>query len=172
MSRKSKGDAKEQLRSELLQKEGYITHIAGKKIRRFFKGGKMAVITIQHDIFQTFDIIGFNEDNFILSQVTHYGHELERMEKIKRQLREHPPPPCTIIEVAAWKGGRRKLDKRYKDRKVWVAAQVFYLHWWDESKKKFGLYMIIDKNGDEFIPEEKEEKKVNGDLEDPQDIWI
>ena len=97
----------------------------------------------QHDFFGMFDHIAFNGDQWLLVQVTHSGHELERVGKIAEILKEHPVPIFTTVEVWAWYPGRRKLDKRYKNKKVWTKNQVFkvieifpsknYVYWMDKK---------------------------------------
>jgi len=53
-------------------------------------------------------------------------------------------PSSTRIDCWAWRGGRRRLDKRYKE-KVWLPAQVFYVYRFENGE--WSLLHMMDKEG-------------------------
>ena len=144
MNTTSKGDSKEKLAIKLVSDMGYTAEDAKRKVVWIFRNGKRVPIMQRNDYFGMFDIHGFNHERHYYVQVTHYGSQSPRMNKIKDFIAENPMPSSTRIDCWAWRGGRRRLDKRYKE-KVWLPAQVFYVYRFENGE--WSLLHMMDKEG-------------------------
>lgn len=126
---RAQGHKIEALYRDILQKLGYQVSPAPKKLL-WIKGRP---VVSDADYYKVFDIISYNPQHWRLSQVTHWesSSQYPRMNKIIDHISAYPVPENTLIEVVAWRGGRKKLDKRYENKKGdkhYVPHQIFYVY--------------------------------------------
>ena len=113
---------------KLLEADGYVVHTAVRSSQRVGPPWKPFWISQTTDIFNAFDLIATRMDpprplRFI--QVTVKGKASERVKKVD------PVPINTAVasvEIWAYAGGRRRLDRRYKDKKVWLPRNYFEVY--------------------------------------------
>jgi hypothetical protein len=79
------------------------------------------------DIFNAFDLIAtrMNGDRPLrFIQVTVRGNTSERIKKV-----DPVPisPSLASVEIWAWVGGQKRLDRRYKKEKVWLPRNFFQI---------------------------------------------
>ena len=142
-----KGAKYENMAIAILEGRGYDCHKAQNKVQWIpdGKGGRRP-ISRSHDIFGCIDIVAKDLSHTRYVQVTVPDRYADHAEKILSQ----DWPPCDVVEVWLWYAGRRKLDKRYKDRKVWILAQCFKVYRLDHDKQEFVEHTIIGKDGEPF----------------------
>lgn len=119
----SKGNRLQVIARKLLEAEGYVVHTAVRSVQ---KRGPIW-ISQTTDIFNAFDLIATRMDGprplrFI--QITG-GSVSERIKKV-----DPVPinPAIASIEIWKWRGGQKRLDRRYKDRRVWLARGYFQIY--------------------------------------------
>ncbi len=120
----SKGNRLQVLARKLLEADRYSVHTAVRSVQR--RGPIW--ISQATDIFNAFDLIATRIDpprplRFI--QVTTRNSVSERIKKVD------PVPinsSVASVEIWAYVGGRRRLDRRFKDRKVWLTRNYFQIY--------------------------------------------
>src|SRR5438445_12309608 len=80
------------------------------------------------DIFNAFDLIATRMDppfplRFV--QVTTISHVSERIRKVDPVPMN---PGVASVEIWAYVGGQKRLDRRYKDHKVWLPRNYFQIY--------------------------------------------
>lgn len=120
----SKGNRLQVVARKLLESDGYTVHTAVRSVQ---KRGPIW-ISQTTDIFNAFDLIATRIDpprplRFI--QVTTKNSVSERIKKV-----DPVPvnPGVASVEIWAYVGGRRRLDRRYHGRKVWLARNYFQIY--------------------------------------------
>ncbi len=120
----SKGNRLQVMARKELEKQGYLVHTAVRSVQ---KRGPIW-ISQTTDIFNAFDLIATRIDppqplRFI--QVTTLDHVSERIKKV-----DPIPvnPGLASVEIWAYVGGQKRLDRRYRDRKVWLARNYFQIY--------------------------------------------
>ncbi|MGI0148214.1 MAG: hypothetical protein ACREDF_01600 [Thermoplasmata archaeon] len=120
----TKGNRLQVMARRELEKQGYVVHTAVRSAQR--RGPIW--ISQTTDIFNAFDLIATRIDpphplRFV--QVTTISHVSERVRKVD------PVPINTglaSVEIWAYVGGQKRLDRRYKDRKVWLPRNYFQMY--------------------------------------------
>ena len=119
----AKGNRLQVLARKLLEADGYTVHTAVRSVQR--RGPIW--ISQTTDIFNAFDLIATRMDaprplRFI--QIT-AGSTSERIKKV-----DPVPlnPSLASIEVWKWRGGQKRLDRRYRDKKVWLPRGYFQVY--------------------------------------------
>src|SRR5256712_3393543 len=136
----TKGNRLQVMARRELERQGYLVHTA---VRSAQKRGPIW-ISQTTDIFNAFDLIATRMDppnpmRFV--QVTTISHVSERIRKVD------PVPINTglaSVEIWAYVGGRRRLDRRYKVRKVWLPRNYFQIYfktrnWEPDSRDRLAL---------------------------------
>jgi hypothetical protein len=107
-----------------LEKQGYLVHTAVRSVQ---KRGPIW-ISQTTDIFNAFDLIATKIDppqplRFV--QVTTISNVSARILKV-----DPIPinPGLASVEIWAYVGGQKRLDRRYKDRKVWLPRNYFQIY--------------------------------------------
>ncbi len=120
----TKGNRLQVMARRELEKQGYLVHTA---VRSAQKRGPIW-ISQTTDIFNAFDLIATRIDppqplRFI--QVTTISHVGERVRKV-----DPVPlnPGLASVEIWAYVGGQKRLDRRYRDRKVWLPRNYFQIY--------------------------------------------
>ena len=123
----SKGNRLQVIARKHLESQGYTVHTAVRSVQ---KRGPIW-ISQTTDIFNAFDLIATRISSpaplrFI--QVTTRNSVSERIKKV-----DPVPinPSVASVEIWAYVGGRKRFDRRFKDRKVWLPRnyfQVLYKH--------------------------------------------
>src|SRR3989475_11323663 len=124
----AKGNRLQVMARKLLEADGYVVHTAVRSSQRVGPSWKPFWISQTTDIFNAFDLIATRMDpprpmRFI--QVTVQGKVSERVKKVD------PVPINTAVasvEIWAYAGGQRRLDRRYKDKKVWLPRNYFEVY--------------------------------------------
>ena len=121
----SKGNRLQVMARKLLEADGYTVHTAVRSVQ---KRGPIW-ISQTTDIFNAFDLIATRIDpprplRFI--QVTTKNSVSERIKKV-----DPVPinPGVATSEIWAYVGGQKRLDRRYKDRKVWLSRNYFQVYY-------------------------------------------
>lgn len=147
MSNVEKGNRLQALARRMLEADGYVVHTA---IRTPIKRGPIW-ISRDNDVWNAFDLLatrmkGPRPLRFV--QVTTAKNASERIKKVDvvpipvllaeeiafevgtfdGEWQKVPGRRYNPSEVWAWHGGRKRIDKRYKDRKVWLPAQFFQIY--------------------------------------------
>ena len=120
----TKGNRLQVMARRELEKQGYLVHTAVRSAQR--RGPIW--ISQTTDIFNAFDLIATRIDppeplRFV--QVTTISHVSERIRKVD------PVPINTglaSVEIWAHVGGQKRLDRRFKDRKVWLPRNYFQIY--------------------------------------------
>lgn len=120
----TKGNRLQVMARRELEKDGYLVHTAVRSVQ---KRGPIW-ISQTTDIFNAFDLIATRMETpqplrFI--QVTTIKHVSERTRKV-----DPVPinPGIASVEIWAYVGGQKRLDRRYKDRKVWLPRNYFQVY--------------------------------------------
>ncbi len=120
----TKGNRLQVMARRELEKQGYQVHTA---VRSAQKRGPIW-ISQTTDIFNAFDLIATRIEppqplRFV--QVTTISHVGERIRKV-----DPVPinPGIASVEIWAYVGGQRRLDRRYKNRKVWLPRNYFQIY--------------------------------------------
>jgi len=120
----TKGNRLQVMARRELEKQGYQVHTA---VRSAQKRGPIW-ISQTTDIFNAFDLIATRIEppqplRFV--QVTTISHVGERIRKV-----DPVPinPGIASVEIWAYVGGQKRLDRRYKNRKVWLPRNYFQIY--------------------------------------------
>ena len=119
----SKGNRLQVFARKLLEADGYVVHTAVRSVQR--RGPIW--ISQTTDIFNAFDLIATRMDGprpMRFVQVTG-GSVSERIKKVD------PVPinnAIASVEIWKWHGGQSRLDRRYRDRKVWLPRGYFQMY--------------------------------------------
>src|SRR5438046_4646444 len=120
----TKGNRLQVMARHELERQGYLVHTAVRSAQR--RGPIW--ISQTTDIFNAFDLIATRMDpprplRFI--QVTVKGKVSERVKKV-----DPVPinPALASVEVWSYVGGQKRLDRRYKDKKVWLPRNYFQIY--------------------------------------------
>jgi hypothetical protein len=120
----AKGNRLQVMARRELEKQGYLVHTAVRSVQ---KRGPIW-ISQTTDIFNAFDLIATKIDppqplRFV--QVTTISNVSARVQKVD-------PIPINAglasVEIWAYVGGQKRLDRRYKDRKVWLPRNYFQIY--------------------------------------------
>lgn len=120
----SKGNRLQVLARRELERQGYLVHTAVRSAQR--RGPIW--ISQTTDIFNAFDLIATRIEppqSLRFIQVTTISHVSERVRKV-----DPVPinPGLASVEIWAYVGGQKRLDRRYKDRKVWLPRNYFQIY--------------------------------------------
>src|SRR6267378_4139869 len=120
----AKGNRLQVMARHELERQGYLVHTAVRSVQ---KRGPIW-ISQTTDIFNAFDLIATKVDppqplRFV--QVTTISNVSARIVKV-----DPIPinPSLASIEIWAFVGGQKRLDRRYKDRKVWLPRNYFQIY--------------------------------------------
>lgn len=120
----TKGNRLQVMARHELEKDGYRVHTAVRSVQR--RGPIW--ISQTTDIFNAFDLIATRMQppqplRFI--QVTTIKHVSERVRKV-----DPIPinPGIASVEIWAYVGGQKRLDRRFRDRKVWLPRNYFQVY--------------------------------------------
>ena len=120
----TKGNRLQVMARRELEKDGYLVHTAVRSVQ---KRGPIW-ISQTTDIFNAFDLIATRMQTpqplrFI--QVTTIKHVSERVRKV-----DPIPinPSLASVEIWAYVGGQKRLDRRFRDRKVWLPRNYFQVY--------------------------------------------
>lgn len=120
----AKGNRLQVAARKLLEADGYTVHTAVRSVQ---KRGPIW-ISQTTDIFNAFDLIATRIEGprplrFI--QVTTENSVSERVKKV-----DPVPvnPALASVEIWAWHGGQKRLDRRYKLKKVWLPRNYFQVY--------------------------------------------
>ncbi len=123
----AKGNRLQVTARKFLEADGYVVHTAVRSSQRVGPPWKPFWISQTTDIFNAFDLIATRMDGprplrFI--QITG-GSVSERIKKV-----DPVPlnPAIASIEIWKWRGGRKRLDRRYKGRKVWLPHGYYQVY--------------------------------------------
>src|SRR6266511_3894506 len=124
----AKGNRLQVMARKLLEADGYVVHTAVRSSQRVGPPWKPFWISQTTDIFNAFDLIATRMDpprplRFI--QVTTKSSVSERGKKV-----DPVPlnPGLASVEIWAYVGGQKRLDRRFKDRKVWRPRNYFQVY--------------------------------------------
>lgn len=130
----AKGNRLQVLARKVLEAEGYVVHTAVRSVQR---RGRMW-ISQDTDVFNAFDLIATRIEpphplRFI--QVT-------TIRNVSKRIRKVDPVPVNLnaasVEVWGYFGGQKRLDRRYKKKKVWLPRNYFQIYYkgrnWDPAK--------------------------------------
>src|SRR2546426_4919834 len=124
----AKGNRLQVMARKLLEADGYVVHTAVRSSQRVGPPWKPFWISQTTDIFNAFDLIGTRMDpprplRFV--QVTTKSSVSERIKKV-----DPVPinPAVASVEIWAYVGGQKRLDRRDKERKVWLARNYFQVY--------------------------------------------
>ena len=121
----AKGNRLQVAARKLLEAEGYTVHTAVRSVQK--RGPFWYSQTT--DIFNAFDLIATRIEGprpLRFVQVTTDNMVSERVKKV-----DPVPinPAIASVEIWAHHGGQKRLDRRYKDRKVWLARNYFQVYY-------------------------------------------
>lgn len=121
----AKGNRLQVAARKLLESDGYTVHTAVRSVQ---KRGPIW-ISQTTDIFNAFDLIATRMDGprplrFI--QVTTENSVSERVKKVDPVAIN---PAIASVEIWAHHGGQRRLDRRYRDKKVWLPRNYFQIYY-------------------------------------------
>ena len=120
----AKGNRLQVAARRVLEDEGYTVHTAVRSAQR--RGPFW--ISQSTDVFNAFDLVATRMErprSLRFIQVTTANNVSERIKKVD------PVPLNTSIasvEIWGYVGGQKRLDRRYKDRKVWLARNYFQVY--------------------------------------------
>jgi len=124
----AKGNRLQVMARKLLEADGYVVHTAVRSSQRVGPPWKPFWISQTTDIFNAFDLIATRIDpprplRFI--QVTMKGNVSERVKKV-----DPVPinPAVASVEIWAYVGGQKRLDRRYSEKKVWLPRNYFQMY--------------------------------------------
>src|SRR2546426_2230844 len=120
----AKGNRLQVAARKLLEADGYVVHTAVRSVQR--RGGLW--ISQTTDIFNAFDLIATRIDGprpMRYIQVTTENSVSERIKKV-----DPVPinPAIASVEIWAYHGGRKRLDRRDKGPEGWVPREHFQIH--------------------------------------------
>jgi len=120
----TKGNRLQVMARHELERQGYLVHTAVRSAQR--RGPIW--ISQTTDIFNAFDLIATRMNppfplRFV--QVTTISHVSERIRKVDPVPMN---PGVASVEIWAYVGGQKRLDRRYKDRKVWLPRNYFQIY--------------------------------------------
>ncbi|TLZ43204.1 MAG: hypothetical protein E6K19_07780 [Methanobacteriota archaeon] len=120
----TKGNRLQVMARRELERQGYLVHTAVRSAQR--RGPIW--ISQTTDIFNAFDLIATRMEpphplRFV--QVTTISHVSERIKKV-----DPIPlnPGIASVEIWAYVGGQKRLDRRYKDRRIWLPRNYFQVY--------------------------------------------
>ncbi len=121
----AKGNRLQVMARKLLEADGYTVHTAVRSVQ---KRGPIW-ISQTTDIFNAFDLIatrihGPRPLRFI--QITTDGKASERIKKVDPVPINHA---IASVEVWTYHGGRKRLDRRYRKKKVWLPRNYFQIYY-------------------------------------------
>lgn len=130
MSDKKKGNKLERQAIADLKEIGYLCHQTQNSpaIMR----GRQFISSGNNDIFGVFDVIAVRTTDVRFIQVTTTTNMGARQKKVETIANKFPAD--TAVEVWAWVGGHKKVDKRYRAQKVYVRRQYFRVVRWIGGK--------------------------------------
>src|SRR2546430_11488570 len=116
----TKGNRLQVIARKQLEKQGYVVHTAVRSVQR--RG--LIWISQSTDIFNAFDLIATRIDRpqpLRFVQVTTASHVSERIRKV-----DPVPinPGLASVEIWAYVGGRKRLDRRYKKCRIWHPRKI------------------------------------------------
>lgn len=124
----NKGNRLQVAARKLLESDGYAVHTAVRSVQRLGPPGRQFWFSQNTDIFNAFDLIATRMEGprplrFI--QVTTENNVSERVKKV-----DPVPisPAIASVEVWAWHGGQKRLDRRFKAKKVWLPRNYFQIY--------------------------------------------
>ncbi len=134
-----KGNRLQVMARKLLEADGYVVHTAVRSSQRVGPPWKPFWISQTTDIFNAFDLIATRIDpprplRFI--QITGKGSVSDRVRKV-----DPVPinPGLASVEIWRYVGGQKRLDRRYKDQKVWLARNYFQVYYkernWEPDRR-------------------------------------
>ena len=136
----AKGNRLQVAARKVLEADGYIVHTAVRSAQR--RGPIW--ISQTTDVFNAFDLIATRMDpprplRFI--QVTTATNVSQRIKKVD-PVPIHPS--IASVEIWAHVGGNRRLDRRYKNRKVWLPRNYFQIYfkernWEPDARERVSL---------------------------------
>ena len=136
----TKGNRLQVMARRELEKDGYLVHTAVRSVQ---KRGPIW-ISQTTDIFNAFDLIATRippPQPLRFIQVTTIKHVSERVRKV-----DPIPinPGVASVEIWAYVGGQKRLDRRYKDRKVWLPRNYFQVYlkgrnWEPDSRDRISV---------------------------------
>ncbi len=120
----AKGNRLQVTARKVLEADGYTVHTAVRSAQR--RGPIW--ISQTTDVFNAFDLVATRMDpprplRFV--QVTTAKSVSQRIKKVD-PVPIHPS--IASVEIWAHVGGNRRLDRRYKDRKVWLPRNYFQIY--------------------------------------------
>src|SRR6266516_3086678 len=120
----TKGNRLQVMARHELERQGYLVHTAVRSAQR--RGPIW--ISQTTDIFNAFDLVATRMSppfplRFV--QVTTISHVSERIRKVDPVPMN---PGVASVEIWAYVGGQKRLDRRYKDRKVWLPRNYFQIY--------------------------------------------
>ena len=119
-----KGNINQDRARKILEAEGYTVHMAQRTTYRT-KTGRW--ISHSNDVFNAFDIIAtkYGEKPLWIQVTQGWNNVWKRKDKIDKV-------PLDLeynrIQIWVWIGGRKRLDKRYKKKKVYIKSQIFVIY--------------------------------------------
>ena len=124
-----KGNRLQAMARKLLEADGYVVHTAVRTSTKVGPPWKPFWVSQSNDLFNAFDLIATRMEpprplRFI--QVTTTKMVSERIKKV-----DPIPisPSAASTEIWAYVGGQPRLDRRYKDRKVWLPRNFFQVYY-------------------------------------------
>lgn len=124
-----KGNRLQLLARKVLEADGYVVHTAVRTSTKVGPPWKPFWVSQSNDVFNAFDLIATRNDpprplRFI--QVTTTKMVSERIKKV-----DPIPinPAAASSEIWAYVGGQPRLDRRFKDRKVWLPRNFFQVYY-------------------------------------------
>ncbi len=143
----AKGNRLQVMARKMLEADGYVVHTAVRSSQRVGPPWKPFWISQTTDIFNAFDLIATRMDSprplrFI--QVTMKGNVSERVKKV-----DPVPinPALASVEIWAYVGGQKRLDRRYKDRKVWLPRNYFQIYFKERNWEPDALDRLSVREG-------------------------
>ena len=143
----AKGNRLQVMARKILEADGYVVHTAVRSSQRVGPPWKPFWISQTTDIFNAFDLIATRMDpprplRFI--QITMKGNVSERVKKV-----DPVPinPALATVEIWAYVGGQRRLDRRYKDRKVWLPRNYFQVYFKERNWEPDAMDRVTIKEG-------------------------
>ncbi len=119
-----KGNRLQVAARKILEDDGYLVHTAVRSVQ---KRGPFW-FSQATDIFNAFDLIGTRIPGprpLRFVQVTTDNMVSERIKKV-----DPIPinPAIASVEVWGWHGGQKRLDRRYKEKRVWLPRNYFQIY--------------------------------------------
>src|SRR2546425_4114442 len=151
----AKGNRLQVMARKLLEADGYVVHTAVRSSQRVGPPWKPFWISQTTDIFNAFDLIGTRMDpprplRFV--QVTTKSSVSERIKKV-----DPVPinPAVASVEIWAYVGGQKRLDRRYRDKKVWLPRNYFQVYFKERNWEPDPTERLFVREGEPVKAEEK-----------------